>query len=134
MSAHRVFWKDGSSDQPMTFVTFVQIFSNEMATGFKRSALVANPAHAVLLNFIKDYKTRLIQNRHSLVGILPHETEMSEGVIVADIGELRKSVDGYFLFQVFDSEESMQLTSGASKRERKMHAAHRSIRMVLDDQ
>lgn len=85
-------------------VRFVQVFSDKTATSLISSALVAYPAHVVLLNFSEEYKKKLIQSKQSLLEFLPVETDKSEGVREADIRWPRKSVYDYFTSQVLDAD------------------------------
>lgn len=80
---------------PRSFVTFIQIFSEQTSASLKNSALVAHPVHVVLLNFSKEHKKSLFRSEHSLVVFLSDETEKSEGMREVDIARPCESVYGY---------------------------------------
>lgn len=70
-----VFWKGNWTYSLRVFAGFVEIFSGKAAKSLKSSVLTAYPVKSVLFSMTKEYKTTLIQNKHSLVELRPAGNE-----------------------------------------------------------
>lgn len=130
-SADLVFRHAYLRDWPRSFIWVVQIFSDKTARSLKSSALVTCPVHAEVLNFSKEYRKRLIPIEHSLLALLPVDTEKSEDRREA---EMRAPWIGiqFSTPQVLDDEASTQGTCDTEETDRKMRTLHQSMPMVLE--
>lgn len=68
-------WNEIENGSMTYFVVLVRIYSENKATTLKADALIAYPAHVVLLKFIISQKRYLIDNGFTLVGFLPLEIQ-----------------------------------------------------------
>lgn len=96
-------------------------------------ALVAYPVHVALLNFSKKYGKRLIQSEYTSVLFLPVEIRKSEVISTENIEGTHVVKYGSSTFQVLDTGELVQLTSGTEVREAMIRALHQSMRTILYD-
>lgn len=132
-SANSIFCSEFLYETVISFDGFVQILSRKPTTSLKSSALVPYPLHAVLLNFRKEFKYRLIPGVHSCLAFLFVEIIRSEGMRKADIGEPRESVYGYSTTQILDAEEWIQKSSKMKESEKKISMLHQSLLVNLKD-
>lgn len=64
--------------------------------------------------------------------LIPIETGMNEDVRGKNIVGHENSEYGYFIAQVLNAEDSLQVDSRVVESKRKMHILHLSMSMVLD--
>ena len=67
-------WNDDNEDLPKSFVGMFQLYTDKTATTLKANATVAHPVHVVLLNVTREFRLKLINGGHTLVGLLPVAT------------------------------------------------------------
>lgn len=70
-SERSVVWNERYVEGPVSFFRNLLVFSDKSATTLKRSALVTNPVHVLLINCLAKYRRGPKQNGHVVVDFLP---------------------------------------------------------------
>lgn len=67
----RVYWRDKESNGPRSAVSFIQVYPDKTESMMKHGEVMMYSVHGLLLNFSVVFRRNLIENGHTLVGILP---------------------------------------------------------------
>lgn len=115
-----VFWQDDKSAWGASFLRCVQFYSDKTAIFLKAVALVLYPLHPVVLIFSLRWNICLIDNRHTVVGVLKRM-----------MGKVGRNLLGYYFYSWVPSgsnvwvQSSVLQTSNGSITFRKIGMLHK---------
>ena len=97
-----VVWYDDGVRK--SFVGFIQVFTDKTVAALKANSFAAHAVHITFMNFTKEFRRKMIQEGHTVVGFLPVALEKSDIEPSPDIAN-REHLINYSLLQKIVAEE-----------------------------
>ena len=98
-----VLWYDDGVNK--TFIGFIQVFTDKTVAALKANSFAAHAVHITFMNFTKEFRRKMIQEGHTVVGFLPVALEKSELEPASQIDNGQEFIN-YNLLQKIEAEES----------------------------